>query len=305
MNVRKLIRTPAPAHAFAAGGDQLVYGRLARRRDALVLVEHTRLPDEWFSLGPVGLLQVDRQALAGALAAVLQKLEKAPLQASLVAPNAWVRSVVVDAGVLPRQRQEADEVVRWRLKKLLPCRPEEVRLDFVAGGQNGRILVLLALDRPLATVEETFASAGVQIGRIEPAVLSLTALLPVSETPVMLAAVEDRALALVVLGAGKPVLVRNKPLPADPRRAEAFIERELTRTLAHAREQEKLSGAITVWLASGSNGETGDGVERWASSETGVLVRRLGVGAGRIPEAAGVPDVRLWSLLGTAWGGEA
>jgi hypothetical protein len=305
MNLQALLRTPPPVHAFAAGGDQLVYGRLARRRDALALVEHAGLPDDWFSLGPVGLLQVDRQALAGALGTVLTKLEKAPAQASLVAPNAWVRSVVVDSGVLPRQRQEAEDVVRWRLKKLLPCRPEEVRLDFLADGQNGRLLVLLALDRPLATVEETFAAAGVQIGRIEPTVLALTALLPVSETPVMLAAVEERALALVVLASGRPILVRNKPLPVDPRRAEAFIERELTRTLTHAREQNKLSGSVTVWFASGAKGDAGGGVERWAASETGVVVRRLGVGAGRVPETGAVPDVRLWSLLGTAWGGSA
>ena len=48
--------------------------------------------------GPVGLLQIDRQTLAAALAAVVQRLEKPPAHASLVAPNAWVRSVVVDAG---------------------------------------------------------------------------------------------------------------------------------------------------------------------------------------------------------------
>jgi hypothetical protein len=305
MNLRALFRTPPPVHAFAAGGEQLVYGRLTRPRDAIARVEHVEFTDGWFTLGPVGLLQVDRQALAAALAALLRKLEKPPSQASLVAPNSWVRTVIVDAGVLPRPRQEAEEVVRWRLKKLLPCRPEEVRLDFVAGGDNGRILVLLTLDRPLTGVEETFTEAGVQIGCIEPAALSLTALLPVLDTPVMLAAVEDRALALVVLAGGKPVLVRNKPLPGDPDRAAAFIKRELTRTLAHAREQERLSGSITVWLASGPAGERGDGVESWAAAEPGVVVRRLGVGAGRVPETPDVPDVRLWSILGTAWGAGA
>lgn len=305
MNLQGLLRTPAPPHAFAAGEDLLAYGRLSRRRDALMRVEHAPLPPEWFHLGPVGLLQVDRPALAGGLAAVVRRLEKPPQDAGLVIPNSWVRSVVVDGGDLPRRRQEAEEVLRWRMKKLLPCRPEDVRLDWMPSGERGRVLVILALERPLAVVEETFAAAGIQLGRIEPAVLALSALLPSVATPVLLATIEERALALVVLAGGKPVLLRHKPLPADAGRAEAFVGRELSRTLAHAREQNGLGGPVTVWLASVRPGETGDGVERWAATESGVVVRRLGVGAGRVPEHAAVPDARLWSLLGTAWGGEA
>lgn len=305
MRIQSLLRTPAPVHAFAAGENQLAYGRLNRRRDAILRVEHTALPPEWFSLGPVGLLQVDRHALAGGLTALVQRLETVPQQASLVAPNSWFRSVVVDAGTLPRKRQEAEEVLRWRLKKLLPCRPEDVRLDFVAGGEGGRVLVVLALDRPLAVVEETFSAASVQLGRIEPAVLALTGLLPATPTPVMVASIEEHALDLVVLVGGKPALVRHKQLPADVGRAEAFIGRELSRTLSHAREQGDLSGPVNVWLAAGHPGETAGGVERWAAEQDGLVVRRLGVGAGRVPEFTGIPNVRLWSLLGTAWGGEA
>jgi hypothetical protein len=304
MRLQALFRTPPPVHAFAAGEDQLVYGRLTRNRDALMRVERAPIGPGWFHLGPVGLLQVDRQALAAAISALLRRLERAPQLGSLVTPNAWVRSVVVDAGEIPRNREEAEEVVRWRLKKILPCRPEEVRVDFASGSGNGRILVVLALDRPLAAVEETFAAAGVELGRIEPAVLALTALLPASAASVLLAAVEDRALAMVVLAEGKPVLVRHKPLPADTGRAEAFVHREMSRTLAHARDQEKLSGPVSVWLAS-DGPERDDSLARWAAGENGVAVNRLAAGAGRVPEAAGVPDVRLLSLLGTAWGGEA
>jgi len=303
MNLRALLRTPPPAHAFAAGEDQLAYGRLTRKRDALMRVERVAIDPGWFRLGPVGLLHVERQVLGAAVTAIVRRLEKPPQLGSLVAPNAWVRSVVVDAGTIPRDRQEADEVVRWRLKKILPCRPEEVRLDFVRPGADGRVLVVLALDKPLAAAEETFAAAGVEIGRIEPSALALTALLPASVAPVLLAAVEDRALALVVLVGGKPVLVRHKPLPADAARAETFIARELSRTLAHARDQEKLTGPVSVWLAS-DGAERDESVARWAAGENGVMVNRLVAGAGRVPPTADVPDVRLLSLLGTAWGGE-
>ncbi len=303
MNLRALLSTPPPTHTFSPGDEQLVYARLNGHRDALVQVERVPVTSGWYRLGPVGLLQVDRHALADALGRLVRRLEKPPKQASLVVPNAWIRSVAVETGGLPRQRDEAEEVVRWRLKKLLPCRPEDVRLDFMPVGQNGRMLVVLALDRPLAAVEEVFAAAGVALGRIEPAALALTALLPVTPAPVVLAAVEEHALGIVVLAGGKPVLLRHKPLPSDAERAEQFMTREITRTLAHAREQERLTGPVVVWLAS-TDGERGTDVEKWADGEAEVTVNRLAVGAGRVPRLEGVPEVRLWSLLGTAWAGE-
>ncbi len=302
--LQALLRTPPPVHAFVAGEDELVYGRLARKRDALARVERAPLPQGWFHLGPVGLLQVDRQSLTGAVTSLVRRLEKPPQLGSLVVPNAWVRSVLVEAGAIPRDRQEAEEVVRWRLKKILPCRPEEVRLDFAPSGGNGRVLVMLALEKPLAAVEGAFSAAGVEIGRLEPAVLALTALLPAGAAPVLLTAVEQVSIAMVVLSGGKPVLVRHKPLPADPARAESFIGRELARTLSHARIQEKLPGPVSVWLAA-DGPEQGESVGRWAAGEPGVVVHRLAVSAGRVPESTGVPDVRLLSLLGTAWRGEA
>ncbi|MFI5142805.1 MAG: hypothetical protein ACHQHM_02105, partial [Thermoanaerobaculales bacterium] len=283
MRLASLLRTPPPVHAFAVDEDELLYGRLSRRRDALMRVEVSALGAGWFHLGPVGLLQVERQILDAGLASVLGRLERAPDRASLVVPNSWVRSVLVEVGSLPHQREEAEEVLRWRLKKLLPCRPDEVRLDFRAGVRAGRVLVLLALDRPLARVEEAFAEKGIEIGRIEPAVLALSALLPPSSEPAVLATLEARALAIAVLAKGKTLLVRHKALPADARRAEVFVVRELARTLAHAREQEKLGDRVELWLTSASD-EQREALQRWAEGEGGVEVRWLAMGAGRVPQ---------------------
>ena len=303
LKLARLFRTPPPPHAFALGADSFVYGRMGKDRQGLERVESCPLDEDWSQLGPVGVLHADRQQLAAALGTVLKRLEKPPARASLVVPNAWVRSIVLDIENLPRQRGEAEEVLRWRLKKLLPCRPEEVRLDWLRAGENGRVLVLLALEKPLAGVEETFAAAGVQIGRIEPAALALTSLLPPESEAALLATSEGRTLALVLVVGGRIALVRHKVLPPDPGVAETFAVRELARTMQHAREREGTNGTLDVWVAS-QVGPLVEFIAEWSAREHGVVMHRMALGAGRVPAAPEVEPTRLWALLASMWQGD-
>lgn len=295
MMLARFLRTPSPPHVFAVAHDRLAYGRLSSQRDALVQVGFVPTSVPWFQLGPVGVLQVERAALESALRALLGKLEKVPRHASLVVPDAWLRSLVVDAGLLPRQRDDAEEQLRWRLRKLLPCRPEDVRLDWLQVGDNGRQLVLLALEKPLATVEDVFAAAGVRLGRIEPLVLAATALAP-ARGPAVVAAVEDRSLGIAVLSDGRLVLLREKVLPARADRAQVLLGHELTRSVEHLLALK--GGDISVWLAAGE--EWSEVVARWSVGNPGVVVRSLAVGASRVPPGGGSRMDHL-ALLGGAW----
>jgi hypothetical protein len=302
MKIAHLLRTPTPPHSFALGADALVYGRMDKDRQGLERVESQPLDEGWSELGPVGVLHVDRPQLGSALEAVLKRLDKRPTRASLVVPNAWVRSIVLDVENLPRQRVEAEEVLRWRLKKLLPCRPEEVRIDWLRSGGNGRLLVLLALEKPLAVLEETFAAAAVQLGRIEPSALALTSLLPPESEAALLVTGEGRALALVLVVAGRIALARYKVLPPDPGVAETFAVRELARTMEHAREREGTSGTLNVWVAAPEQSLV-EVIAEWAAREQGVVMHRLALGAGRVPDVPAVEPVRLWALLASMWQG--
>jgi hypothetical protein len=293
MNVSALFRTPPPAHAFMAGPEFLVYGRLDGPRATLEKVEREVVPDGWYTLGPVGVLQVERQPLADALGRLRGRLERPPQRASLVVPNSWVRSVVLDVGPLPRQRDEAEESLRWRLKKLLPCRPEDVRLDFIPVGDNGRVLVILALDRPLAAVEDAFATTGAQLVRIEPTVLALAPLVPVRSA--VLVTAESRAFGIVVLLDGKVRWLRQKALPEDESQAGLFVIRELERTLSQVREALATAGQLPLWLA--AQAQVRGAVEGWAR-ERELTINEL-AGPSGSAGAAGL------ALLGTASSGEA
>jgi hypothetical protein len=298
MNPAHLLRTPSPPHTFAAFADRLAYGRLSRGRDALLKVATVPLPVPWYQLGPVGVLQVERAGLEAALRTLLAGLEKVPRSASLTLPDAWVRALVVDAGPLPRHRDDAEEQLRWRLKKLLPCRPEDIRLDYLPVGENGRQLVVLALEKPLATVEEVFAGAGVKLGRVEPLVLAVTALAP-GRGPGVVVTVEGRSVGIAVVSGGRLVLLREKVLPESEARAQALLCHELTRSVGHLIATE--GGAVSVWLAAGE--EWAEVVANWGAATSGVNVRLLDPGAGRVPPVGGTRMDHL-ALLGGAWEGE-
>jgi hypothetical protein len=302
MRLATLVRTPRPAHVFALDEGGMIYGRHGRQRDALERVERQGMAPGWYQLGPVGVLQIERQPVADALAALLPQLDPRPTRASVVVPNGWVRYLVLDLEALPRQREEAEDVLRWRLKKLLPCRPEDVRLDYLPLGRAGRVFVELALDRPLAALEGAFESAGVAVGCIEPAVMALTALVPAEAQPALLVVVEERTFALVVMAHDRVLLARQKSLPGDEQRAGQQLSQELARTLAHVREQEELAGELTLWVAPPDQPAAAAAAE-WAAGQDGVAVRRLTVGDGRLPALPPLPALPLWAMLATSWGG--
>lgn len=302
MKLATLVRTPRPAHVFALDDGGLLYGRHGRQRDALERVERQAMAPGWYQLGPVGVLQIERQPVADALAALLPQLDPRPTRASVVVPNGWVRYLVLELEALPRQREEAEDVLRWRLKKLLPCRPEDVRLDYLPLGRSGRVFVELALDRPLAALEGAFETAGVTVGCIEPAVMALTALVPAEAQPALLVIVEERAFALVVMANDQVLLARQKSLPSDGQRAGQQLSQELARTLTHMREQEELTAMPTLWLAPPDH-PAAVAAEAWAAGQDGVAVRRLTVGEGRVPALPPLPTLPLWAMLATSWGG--
>jgi len=303
MKLREFLHSPPPLHGFVAETNGIVYGRLTPRREALARAEREPLPPGWFELGPVGVLHVDRQLLGAAASAVIRRLEKAPTRATLVVPNAWVRNVVIDVGELPRARSEAEEAVRWRLKKLLPCRPEEVRLDYTSIGDNGRLWVILALDRPLAMVEETFAAAGVRLGRIEPTVVALSSLLSSHGKPQLLVSVDARTLAMLYVRDGRTRLVRQKLIPGLATQAEAVVLRELSATLASIPDLKEGAGGLHIMLATSAEAMK-EALQEWASRTEGAEVHVLETDAARITSLPASSPISLWSLLATAWRGE-
>jgi hypothetical protein len=295
MKLSTFLTTPPPQHAFVLAGERLGYACADRRRATFERVETVTLGEAWCSLGPIGLLHIDRERLRAGLAQLLERLARRPSRASVVFPDAWVRSVVVEVGSLPRRRQEAEEVVRWRLKKLLPCRPEEVRLDVLATGESGHVAVLLGLDRPFSAIEELFAEAHIAVGRMAPVASSLTALLPSGTAPQLVTVIDNGALAFVVIAGGDVRLIRNKVVPVDGRGA-ALIQRELAQTVAFAAGLTDGEQPLQLWLASRVP-EGAAVVAEWALGRPDVAVQEFSLGAAEYEGLDPLHGLALFAVL--------
>jgi hypothetical protein len=93
-------------------------------------------------------------------------------EASLVLPDSWLRVAFVEMSNVPARGEKRDEVLRWKLKRQVPFRVEELRLEGVdvtrlpSQEEDHRLLLGFAIDQVLQQLETVFSECGVRLGRI-------------------------------------------------------------------------------------------------------------------------------------------
>ena len=141
-------------------------------------------------------------------------------------PTSWLRSFLIDVERPPRKDEELHDVVRWRLKKLLPVAPTDLRLSIVRlpeiDGQK-RLLVMAGIERAMHAIESAFGSIGVEVGLITTRLFALVPRGAGVVRPALVVQHEESFLSLLLLTDGVPRLLRTKPLAlAD--QSDALVE---------------------------------------------------------------------------------
>lgn len=300
-----------PPFALLVEPGRLVGAAFRREGDRLALVERhvAPLPPTAFGGGPLGAPVDPAGGLREAAAELARRFSQRPKAASLVLPDAWARCLVVELGDLPSRPDLRREVLRFRVRKLVPFRVEELRLAAgpiapVAEPKDPvRALVLFAADAVCTALEEAFGAAGVTIGQIGNASLArLAALAHRGRLPgtVAVAAVEPEGFTLVVARDGEPVLWRQKsfaPEAAGDRAPLLAAELRLTSTfLAERLATPAIDGLVLAAsddLAGGWSEVLAEGLGRPAASlEPGFLP------LAELPSRAEARDLAL--LVGAA-----
>ena len=160
---RLRLAPPAPQAGLEVRAEGL---RLRTRHgDSASLVR----PEALTRLDGLHLNAADDKALAAALAPFLAQLPRAPL--ALLLPTRYFRAFALDlGGELPKRRSEVDAMLRFRLKRLLPYKPEAARLSFRPDdAAPGRLLALAAYEPVLRQWEYAIQACGLSAGWVLPA----------------------------------------------------------------------------------------------------------------------------------------
>lgn len=242
---------PVPPHVFALDGERLRYAHLPRQGDTYRFRSYRQapLPPDAFLAGPLGGPLRDPRGFSDKVAALVRTLKESGVvvkAASLVVPDGWLRVVFTESGDLPRNAAAVDEVLRWKLRRLVPFRVDDLRLNAtevmpLAGQEEPRRLLLgFGVEALLSQVEEAFSAVGVRLGLITNASLALASALDgparggASERAGLsgLVLADSASYTLVFRRAGEPVLHRFKAfatsLPDDAR--SGLVERDLRLT---------------------------------------------------------------------------
>ncbi len=297
-----------PPHVFAIDEGRLSYARFERAGGGFQLTDwrSVALAPGTFQEGLLGGPLREPRVFADRLGDLLRTAAGTVKSASLVLPDAWLRIAFTEGGQLPKAGPARDEVLRWKLKRLVPYRVEELRISASETGPatspaEGRLMLAFALEALLDQIEEAFASHGVTLGQITSA--GLAALAAAARLPrkglIGLTLVGERDHTLLFARDGEPVLFRFKS-GVGSSGDEDLIRRDLRLTRSFLEEQFGEEGGFAeVCVLAAPNQEPS--WVTWLSEELLTPAQPLHSGhLVRLGGAEGRPLPELVPLLGAA-----
>jgi type IV pilus assembly protein PilM len=127
-----------------------------------------------------------------------------------VLPDAAIRVVLLDFETLPSKRDEAESVVRFRLKKSLPFDVEKAKVSYHVQPSDGGVQVIaaVALASVIEDYEASFRQAGYEPGVVMPSMLAALGAAHAPQ-PSLVIKVDARTTSVAILDGQKLLLVRT------------------------------------------------------------------------------------------------
>ena len=207
---------PHPALALEISQDRVAAARWTRTGGLDSFAIET-LPNGALLPSAVETNIVDQTAVKGAVAGVLSRLRAKDEEIALIVPDPVIRVFVQHFDQFPRSPQEAEPMLRWKLKKSVPFEADETVISYMrqAPREDGvDVVTALARLRIVREYEGLAEGLGLFPGVILSSSLAAITLLD-DHHPTLLARVSGPALTTAIVREGVLCGYRCTELPAQ------------------------------------------------------------------------------------------
>lgn len=152
----------------------------------------------------------DGAAIRSAIESALGGVGSRSKDVIAILPDTAVRVVLLDFETMPAKAEEAEAVVRFRLKKSLPFNLDDARVSYHAqtGGTGVRVVAAVVLNSVLQEYESAFRDAGYNPGVVMPSMLAALGAAD-ADKPTLVVKVDARSIGIAILDQEQVLLFRT------------------------------------------------------------------------------------------------
>ncbi len=194
--------------------EQVIAARGSRHSSSLEACSRYALPAGSLAPSLSATNVADREALREAVSAVLGEVADRSRDVIGIVPDAAVRIVLLDFDALPQKREDADAMVRFRLKKSLPFDVEQAAVSYDVSLRDGHVKVMAAVcvRTVLEEYEGILRDAGYIPGVVLPSMFASLGTVHADE-PTMVLKVDAMTSTLAIVQANQLLLFRTLENP--------------------------------------------------------------------------------------------
>jgi type IV pilus assembly protein PilM len=263
-----------PADVIVLDDEKLLHARLARGKKGprIVQAKSYRLLANTFSPAVVSPTLTNESSLAEAVRRLRMETGRWD-SASVLLPDSWFRINILEIANFPEASKEADEMVRWSLKRTMPLNTDLLRVRYELLSRtatSAKVLAVSAIEQTLKAIETTFAAAGIDVVLIEPIGVNIWNAIatrePGSTRDRILFYVRQGEFTTAVFRGGQPLFIRSRNLNSD-----RTIEQEIKLSASYLRDTLRADSVEQCYLSGCANGELSSVI----SAQFGAPVRMI------------------------------
>jgi type IV pilus assembly protein PilM len=199
-----------PKLACEIAADRVLAGRVSERGDVIEVCAAGELSPGSLVPDLIESNLRNREHVAGAIRETMGIVSGRSRDVIAVLPDTAVRVALLDFETLPTNRQEAEGVVRFRLKKSLPFDVDKAAVSYhtQTSGTGVRVIAAVALTSIIEDYESAFRDAGYAPGVVLPSMLAALGATS-AHKPTMVVKVDARTTSIAILEKGQLLLFRT------------------------------------------------------------------------------------------------